>query len=75
MLQVLFLIGDPVRGGVYGETPSVSKLDTGGNLAYSVDYRAVYQEILSSHLGVDGKAILGQSFDTLAFVKAPAKSS
>jgi len=32
----------------------------------------VYQEILSSHLGVDGKEILGQSFDRVPFVKAAA---
>jgi uncharacterized protein (DUF1501 family) len=69
----VFLIGDGVKGGLYGETPNVSKLDTLGNLSYAVDYRAVYQSILGAHLGVDSKAILGQSFDDLAFVKTPAK--
>jgi len=68
----VFLIGDPVKGGLYGETPNVTKLDTLGNLSYAVDYRAVYQEILNGHLGVDGKAILGQSFDQLSFVKPAA---
>ncbi|HYR93717.1 MAG TPA: DUF1501 domain-containing protein [Methylomirabilota bacterium] len=71
----MFLIGDPVKGGLYGEMPNISKLDTLGNLSYTVDYRAIYQQILSAHLGVDGKAILGSSFDDIAFVKAPAKSS
>ena len=68
----IFLIGDGVKGGLYGETPNLGKLDQLGNLAYSVDFRAVYQEILASHLGVDAKEILGQSFDRVPFVKAPA---
>jgi len=68
----IFLIGDGVKGGLYGETPSLAKLDQLGNLSYSVDFRAVYQEILASHLGVDAKEILGQSFDRVPFVKAPA---
>ncbi len=68
----IFLIGDGVKGGLYGETPNLAKLDQLGNLSYSVDFRAVYQEILASHLGVDAKEILGQSFDRVPFVKAPA---
>ena len=58
--------GSQAGAGHYG------KLDQLGNLAYSVDFRAVYQEILASHLGVDAKEILGQSFDRVPFVKAPA---
>src|SRR5437773_2306641 len=68
----VFLIGDGVKGGLYGETPNLAKLDQLGNLSYSVDFRAVYQEILASHLGVDAKEILGRSFDRVPFVKAPA---
>jgi len=68
----VIVIGDPVKGGLYGETPALAKLDQLGNLSFGVDFRAVYQEILSSHLGVDGKEILGQTFDRVPFVKAPA---
>src|SRR6266446_1498615 len=68
----IFLIGDGVKGGLYGETPNLAKLDQLGNLSYAVDFRAVYQEILASHLGVDAKEILGQSFERVPFVKAPA---
>jgi uncharacterized protein (DUF1501 family) len=68
----VFLIGDPVKGGLYGETPDLAKLDRLGNLAYAVDFRAVYQEILDSHLGVDGPAILGERFERIPFTKAPA---
>ncbi len=65
----LLLIGDPVKGGLYGETPSLSALDTSGNLKYAVDFRSVYQEILDAHLKVDAKDILGETFERVAFVK------
>jgi uncharacterized protein (DUF1501 family) len=68
----VFLIGDPVKGGLYGETPNLAKLDQLGNLSYAVDFRAVYQEILESHLGVDAQEILGEGFDRVPFVRAPA---
>ena len=67
----VLLIGTPVRGGVYGETPSLESLDTTGNLKYTVDFRSVYQEILTSHLGADAKEVLGDVFDRVPFIKAP----
>jgi uncharacterized protein (DUF1501 family) len=66
----VFLIGDGVKGGLYGEMPSLSKLDTGGNLAYKVDFRSVYQEILDTHLAVSAKEVFAQSFDRVPFLKA-----
>jgi uncharacterized protein (DUF1501 family) len=66
----VFLIGDTVKGGFYGTAPSLTKLDTGGNLAWSVDFRSVYQEILESHLEVDAKAVFSKSFDKLGVFKA-----
>ncbi|TMF22559.1 MAG: DUF1501 domain-containing protein [Chloroflexi bacterium] len=67
----LLLIGDPVNGGLYGAEPSLTSLDNTGNLKYSVDFRSVYQEILSGHLGADAPKILGSSFDRIPFLKAP----
>jgi len=67
----VLLIGDPVHGGLYGSEPSLESLDDTGNLKFSVDFRSVYQEILSGHLGADSAAILGASFDGLPFLKAP----
>jgi len=68
--STMFLVGDPVKGGLYGETPSLTKLDGGGNLAYAVDFRSVYQEVLDGHLGVDARAIFDQSFDRIPFLRA-----
>jgi uncharacterized protein (DUF1501 family) len=64
----VFLIGDGVKGGLYGAAPSLTKLDARGNLEYSVDFRSVYQEILEGHLGVDAKEVFAQSFDRLAIL-------
>src|SRR5438046_455138 len=66
----VFLMGDAVKGGLYGAAPSLAKLDTGGNLAFNVDFRSVYQEILEGHLEVDAKEVFSQSFDKLAIIKA-----
>jgi uncharacterized protein (DUF1501 family) len=66
----MLLIGNPVQGGFYGQTPSLANLDGGGNLKYTVDFRSVYQEILNTHLGADAKEILGQTFDRVPFLKA-----
>jgi uncharacterized protein (DUF1501 family) len=68
----LILIGDPLKGGIYGKAPSLTDLDQTGNLKYQVDFRSVYQEILGGHLGADPKEILGGTFEKLGFVKAPA---
>ena len=66
----VFLIGDGVKGGLYGEQPALSKLDTSGNLGYAVDFRSVYQEILQSHLEVDPKEVFAQSFERIPMLKS-----
>jgi uncharacterized protein (DUF1501 family) len=64
-----------VKGGMYGQTPSLTDLDATGNLKYTVDFRSVYQEILGAHLGADPKEVLGDSFERLGFIKQPAGPS
>jgi uncharacterized protein (DUF1501 family) len=68
----LLLLGDPVKGGVYGEPSSLTELDPTGNLKYTVDFRSVYQEILGGHLGADPGEILGAGFEKLGLIKEPA---
>jgi uncharacterized protein (DUF1501 family) len=68
----VILIGDPVKGGLYGQGPSLTKLDSSQNVTFTVDFRSVYQEILSSHLGVAGQDVLGATFDRIPFIQAAA---
>jgi len=67
----VLLIGNPVKGGIYGQAPSLTDLDSTGNLKFSVDFRSIYQEILGGHLGADPKEILGATFDKLGVLKSP----
>jgi uncharacterized protein (DUF1501 family) len=68
----VFLIGDAVKPGLYGEMPSLAKLDTGGNLGYSLDFRSVYQEILDTHLEVDSKELFPQTFEPISALRTTA---
>jgi uncharacterized protein (DUF1501 family) len=60
----VFVIGGSVRGGGYGEQPSLTDLDD-GNLKYSTDFRSVYATLLDRVLGADPARVLGQSFPTI----------
>src|SRR2546428_826332 len=63
----MFLIGDTVKGGLFGETPSL-QVGRDGNLKYGVDFRAVYQEILESHMKVDASEVISQRFERIPAV-------
>ncbi len=63
----MFLVGGGVRGGVYGDHPSLTDLDF-GNLKWHTDFRSVYATVLERWLGVPSASVLGGSFDTLTFV-------
>jgi uncharacterized protein (DUF1501 family) len=63
----MFIIGGGVKGGIYGDHPSLSDLDF-GNLKWHTDFRSVYATVLERWLGVQSSAVLGGSFSTLHFV-------
>lgn len=62
----VFLVGAPVRGGVYGEPPSLTSTINNGNLKYTVDFRSVYQTVIRDWLQGDAKSVLGASYPELA---------
>ena len=68
--QVNFVVGDAVKGGLYGTPPSLADLVLGDNLASTTDFRRVYATLLADWLGADAAQVLGRPFDTLGFVKA-----
>jgi uncharacterized protein (DUF1501 family) len=47
----VFLIGNTVKGGLYGEQPSLSALDVNGNLQVATDFRSIYGGLLQDVLG------------------------
>jgi uncharacterized protein (DUF1501 family) len=64
-----FVIGDAVKGGLYGEYPS---LEAGklmeGDLHYNNDFRGTYATLLERWMGLDSKPIVGGSFEQLDFL-------
>ncbi len=63
---LMFMAGKPVRGGHYGEAPSLTELDEGDNLLHTTDFRRVYATAIEGWLGFDGAGdVLGGDFPAL----------
>ena len=54
----VFVIGDRINGGMYGDQPSLSKL-IDGDLAVTTDFRDIYASVLERELKADPAQILG----------------
>lgn len=65
----VFIAGDRVRGGFYGDDPSLTDL-VDDDLKVTTDFRDVYHEILVRGLGSDSEAVLGKSRKDIGFLKA-----
>ena len=66
---VAFAIGDPVRGGMYSEYPSLAEADlVEGDLAFNTDFRGVYGTLVEQWLGLDAKPVVGGSFEQPEFI-------
>jgi uncharacterized protein (DUF1501 family) len=59
------VIGSSVRGGRYGESPSLTRLDSNSNLIHTVDFRSLYATVLDGWLETDHEAVLDGTFETL----------
>ena len=64
-----FIIGDAVKGGLYGEYPSLApgELDE-GDLKFNNDFRSTYATLIEKWMGLDSKPVVGGSFELLDFV-------
>jgi uncharacterized protein (DUF1501 family) len=56
----VLLVGDRVRAGFHGDQPSLTDLDN-GDLKTTVDFRAVYGEVLATVLGADPTRVLDRA--------------
>jgi uncharacterized protein (DUF1501 family) len=63
----VLVLGPGVKGGFYGDEPSLTDLDR-GDLKFTTDFRSVYATVLGHVLGFDPADSLGQTFPTLAFL-------
>jgi len=63
--NAMFVVGNQVKGGHYGELPSLTELAEGDNLAYTTDFRKVYQSMTQGWLGhSESNRLLGGNFGT-----------
>jgi uncharacterized protein (DUF1501 family) len=61
-----FMIGNPVKGGLYGEYPSLNPQDQlEGDVHYNTDYRTAYASILDDVLHVDSEWVMNRKFDPI----------
>ncbi|HIM37523.1 MAG TPA: DUF1501 domain-containing protein [Dehalococcoidia bacterium] len=67
---VAFVIGENVKGGLYGEYPSLkdNELEDGGNLQHNTDFRSIYTTLLEKWMDLDAKPIVGGSYEKLGFL-------
>ena len=63
--SMALVIGSRVKGGFYGEQPSLTSLDSRGDLRHNIDYRSLFATLLSGWLRADDQQVLGQSFAKL----------
>jgi uncharacterized protein (DUF1501 family) len=55
----MLVAGHGVNGGLYGDEPSLGRLDAAGNLVFTTDFRSVYATLLDRVVGVEPVAVLG----------------
>jgi uncharacterized protein (DUF1501 family) len=62
--NLMFVAGKQVKGGQYGDVPSLTKLDPGDNLIHTTDFRRVYATMIAGWLGVrDTHQLLNGNFE------------
>src|SRR5579883_2796922 len=67
----MFVLGNPVNKGIFGEPPGLGNLDQTGNLKYTTDFRSVYATVLDRWMGASSKDILGGNFGAQNFLPQP----
>ena len=68
---ISFVVGDAVKGGLYGEYPSLEQdklLE--GDLHWNNDFRGLYSTLMEQWMGLDAKPIVGGSFEQMSFIEA-----
>ena len=65
----VMVIGDNVKGGQYGEYPSLRAEDLEqGDVVPNVDFRSIYSTLVEDWMQMDSKPIVGGDFEKLGFI-------
>ena len=66
---ISFVIGETVKGGLYGEYPSLEENKLlEGDLHFNNDFRGLYSTILEKWMGTDAKPIVNGTFEQMDFI-------
>jgi uncharacterized protein (DUF1501 family) len=63
----MFLIGGGVKGGIYGDHPSLDDLDN-GDIKFTVDFRSVYATVVEKWFGRPSTGIIAGTYPTMAML-------
>ena len=64
-----FVIGGPVKGGMYGQYPSLKEEDQlEGDLQFNNDFRSTYSTLLEKALGLEAAPIINGRFEQFDFL-------
>jgi len=68
--SVAFVVGEHVKGGIYGDVASLAPGDqeVGGNVRSTTDFRQIYTTILEDWMGVDPVAVTGGNYEKVPFL-------
>ena len=68
---VAFIIGDQIKGGLYGQYPSLAPDQLlEGDLHFNNDFRGLYSTLLEQWMGLDPQPIVGGNFEQMNFIAA-----
>lgn len=66
----VILTGPMAKKGLVGKHPSMDPKDLNdGDVMYHTDFRRIYADILTNHLGLDPVSILGTGFEPMGLIK------
>ena len=74
----MFLFGEEAKGGLIGKAPSLTDLDSRGELKFEHDYRQVYSSVLKDWFGVSdtqSSSILKRDFGNMGLIRNPITTS
>lgn len=65
-----FVIGANVKGGLYGQQPSMANLRRWDRMVHHVDFRSYYASVLDGWMGGGSSEILGGNFEQLGLFRS-----
>jgi uncharacterized protein (DUF1501 family) len=66
----VYLVGQALKGGHYGQAPSLTTLNREGNVLHTIDFRRVYATVMQEWMGANSKSLLNGKFEPLSVFAA-----